>query len=91
MAVQELKFELRLRGRCGTFGIVKHNDPMKYQIATMPTHELAERIGSLCSDAETETFRKLAIAAGFGDSTCSDIPDAQWYPMIQKISDEGAS
>ena len=57
----------------------------------MPTHELAERIGSLCSDAETETFRKLAIAAGFEDSTCSDIPDAQWYSMIQKISEEGAS
>ena len=57
----------------------------------MPTHELAERIGSLASDAETEAFRQLAIAAGFGDSTCSEIPDAQWYPMIQKISEEGAS
>lgn len=87
MAVEKVRIELRFGARCGTFGIVKHNDPMKYLIATMPTHELAERIGSLCSDAETETFRKLAIAAGFGDSTCSDIPDAQWYPMIQKISD----
>lgn len=57
----------------------------------MPTHELAERIGSLCSDAETEKFRQLAIAAGFGNSICSDIPDAQWYPMISKISEEGAS
>lgn len=56
----------------------------------MPTHELAERIGSLCSDAETEKFRQLAIAAGFGNSICSDIPDAQWYPMIAKISEEGA-
>ena len=91
MAVQEVKFELRFGARCGTFGIVQHNDPMKYQIATMPTHELAERIGSLASDAETETFRKLAIAAGFGNSTASDIPDAQWYSMIQKISEEGAS
>ena len=64
---------------------------MKYIIATMPTHELAERIGSLASDAETEAFRQLAIAAGFGNLTTSDIPDAQWYPMIEKISEEGAS
>ena len=64
---------------------------MKHPIATMPKHELAERIGSLASDAETEAFRKFAIAAGFGNLTTSEIPDAEWYPMIQKISEEGAS
>ena len=64
---------------------------MKYPISTMPTHELAERIGSLASDAETEAFRKLAIAAGFGGSTTSDIPDAEWYAMIAKLSEQEAT
>jgi hypothetical protein len=63
---------------------------MKYVISTMPAHELAERIGSLTSEAETERFRRLAINAGFGNCTTSDISDADWDHLITQITQEDA-
>ena len=63
---------------------------MKYVISMMPRHELAERIGSMASDAETEKFRRLAINAGFGNCTTSDISDGEWHALIAQINEEGA-
>jgi hypothetical protein len=59
---------------------------MTNTIRNLSLHDLAERIGGMAGTLDADNFRALAIKAGYGDSRCTDIPDAVWYKLVQEMA-----
>ena len=53
-------------------------------IAEMIPQEMAERMGSDATEAESEKFRELLIEAGYEQSESDDIPESTWLRIMDR-------